>query len=246
MSHLFRTDRGSRARVRRSLLVAGVAFALPLTIAAQAQAQPVAQGVVALWHMDETSGTIMNDSVGTNDGTLKNVTLGQTGFLGKAYKFNGSTSQIIVPTADALNPGSSDFTAKAHVKFSVVPPPSVGDYDIIRKGFNSTPGGDWKMEILPVSGKGVASCHFKGSSASSTLTDSSGPSLADNQWHTISCKKTSTQLRLTIDGRLLTKTVTIGTISNTEGLNIGFKDDPSNPPQDWYKGTMDEVSISKR
>jgi hypothetical protein len=244
MSHLFRSRSGSRARTRRSLFVVGVALALPLMIAAQAQAQP--QSTVALWHMNEASGTVMTDAIGSNDGTLKNVTVGKPGFTGTAYQFNGTNSQIIVPSADALNPGSSDFTAKVHVKFSVVPPPSVGDYDLIRKGFNSTSGGDWKMEILPVSGKGVASCHFKGSSGSATVTDSSGPNLADNQWHTISCRKTSTQLRLTVDSRLLTTNVTIGTISNTEGLNIGFKDDPGNPPQDWYNGRIDEVSISKR
>jgi hypothetical protein len=193
--------------------------------------------------MDETSGTTMNDAVGSNDGTLAHVKIGVPGLTGTAYRFNGKTSQIIVPSADALNPGSSTFTVTVNVKFSIVPPASVGDYDLIRKGFSGTSGGDWKMEILPVSGKGVGSCYFKGSTSSTTLTDT--VNLADNHWHSITCQKTSTQVKLTVDGRTLTTTKTIGTISNTVSLNIGFKNDPGNPPQDWYKGVMDEVSISK-
>lgn len=230
-----------RPTLRRSLVVVGLAFTGVIAIAAQAQASTV----VALWHMDETSGTVMHDAVGGNDGRLTDVRIGIPGVRGKAYAFNGSSSSIIVPSSDALNPGSSDFTVSLFVAFGIVPPPEVGDYDLVRKGFSGTSGGDWKVEILPVSNKGVASCYFRGSTGSATLTDSNGPNLADRKKHRITCEKLSGSIKLTVDDRTLTKTATVGTISNTRDVNIGFKDDPGNPPQDWYRGRMDEVIISK-
>src|SRR5437764_1462668 len=56
-----------------------------------------ATGTVALWHMDETSGTVMSDSVGGHTGTLHSVQLGQPGFLGTAFGFSGG--YVSVPSA---------------------------------------------------------------------------------------------------------------------------------------------------
>src|SRR5205085_619713 len=64
-------------------------------------------GTVALWHMDETSGTVMYDSVGTHNGTLHSIQLGLPGFSGKSYGFNGTSSSVTVPSAPDLNPGSA-------------------------------------------------------------------------------------------------------------------------------------------
>jgi hypothetical protein len=67
-------------------------------------APPPSSGQVALWHMDETSGSVMHDSVGGHDGTLSNVRLGVPGFTNTAFGF--TTSSASVPSAAALNPGS--------------------------------------------------------------------------------------------------------------------------------------------
>src|SRR5439155_12704584 len=120
-----------------------IAAAAALTVAFSAHAASAA--TVALWHMDETSGSTMRDSVGANNGTLKNVALGKSGFLHSAYGFNGSSSIVTVPSSSALNPGSADFSFLVHVKFSKLPPT---DYDLLRKGLSSTAGGDYKLEIL--------------------------------------------------------------------------------------------------
>ena len=79
------------------------------------------QGVVSLWHMDETSGTTMVDSVGTNHGTLHSVTTGLPGFLGSAYGFNGVAGYVSVPSSGSLNPGSSNFSFTVHIKTTSVP-----------------------------------------------------------------------------------------------------------------------------
>jgi hypothetical protein len=212
---------------------AGAVIALALPSGASAS-------VVSLWHMDETSGTTMRDSVGPNNGTLTNVALGQPGFLNLAFGFNGSNSIVTVPNNASLIPGAADFTVTVHVKFSAVPPPSIGDYDLVRRGLSSSTGGDWKVEILPRDNgtTAKASCHASGSAGSRTNTN--GPNLANNTWHTIRCIKRASSLTLQVDGVSYPKSATIGSITNTSRLTVGAKS-----TGDWYGGLMDEVSYSK-
>jgi hypothetical protein len=223
-----------RMKPRRGwMLAAGATMALALPAAASAS-------VVSLWHMDETSGTTMHDSVGPNNGTLTNVALGQPGFLNRAFGFNGASSIVKVPNNASLIPGASDFTVTVHVKFSTIPSPAIGDYDLIRRGLSSSSGGDWKIEILPRDNgtTAKASCHASGSVGSRTNTN--GPNLADNAWHTIRCIKRASSLTLQVDGVSYPKSATIGSITNTSQSTLGAKS-----TGDWYGGLMDEVSFSK-
>lgn len=212
----------------------GLALVLALSIVflVAAGTSARAASTVALWHMNESSGQMIDSSGSGNNGTLVNVTRVSPGFngSGRAYSFNGTSSQVRVPNSSSLNPGSQNITMTAHVKFSVKPPPSVGDYDLIRKG-----SGIYKMEIL---GTGQAFCQFKGSGGGASIKG--GPNLANNQWHTIVCKKTSSQITLTVDGSSFSKSATTGSISSPAVLVLSGKPAGS---EDLYKGIMDEVRI---
>jgi hypothetical protein len=224
-----------RTTLRRTTLLAASALAALILPSAASAA------VVSLWHMDETSGTTMRDSVGPNHGTLTNVSLRQPGLQGSAYGFNGSSSIVKVPNNASLVPGAGDFSVAVHVRFPSIPSVSVGDYDLIRRGVSSSSGGEWKIEILRTNSgtAGKASCHVKGSSASATVTN--GPSLADNAWHTIACLKRASSIVLQVDGKSYAKTATVGSITNTSQLTVGAKISGG----DWYGGLMDEVSYSR-
>src|SRR3954470_19054272 len=114
-----------------------------VAMAAPAQAQ---SATAALWHMDETSGTIMHDSVGHHDGTISHVRLGQPGYLNTAFGFARSDkSQATVPSASDLNPGSGAFTVSLHVYATTTA--TDGDYDLVKKGSYSSPGGEYKVEM---------------------------------------------------------------------------------------------------
>jgi len=197
----------------------------------------VAASPAALWHMNETSGTIMNDSSGHGfNGTLSNVKTGVPGFSeSTGYGFNGTSSKVVVPDAPGLNPGTRDLVVSVHVALTAVP---ADDYDLIRKGLQSTAGGDWKIEIVRVNGAAIARCYLRGSSGSWQKT--TGPNLADGAWHTITCERHATSVQMTVDGTVWKKTTTIGSISNTASLSIGAKAGGG----DWTKGTIDEVSIT--
>jgi hypothetical protein len=197
------------------------------------QATSTQPGLVALWHMDEASGTVMYDSIGNHTGTLYSVQTGLPGFLGSGYGFNGSSSYVSVPTASDLNPGSADITITIHFKTSSTPPPPPADWDLIRKGLYTTTGGEFKMEFQQ---SGQASCGFKGSAAYAELI--AGPNLIDGQWHTIQCVKTASAIKVIVDGQTFSKAASVGSIANTTPVVIGAR-----PGSDWTKGTLDEASI---
>ena len=221
-------------KLLRALVLAAVgvgAVAAP-TLAAPAPA--------AVWSMNETSGTVMNDSSGHgNNGTLRNITLGVPGFAGTGYGFNGTSSRVIVKNAASLNPGAADVTVTVHVATTTRP---ADDYDLIRKGLQSTSGGDFKIEIVNVSGVAKARCYFRGSKGSYQKTVSV-PNLLNGAYHTIICQKTATTVVMTVDGTVYRHTGAIGSISNTSDLIIGAKS-AATTSDDWFKGSLDEVSIT--
>jgi concanavalin A-like lectin/glucanase superfamily protein len=188
-------------------------------------------GLVALWHMNETSGTVMNDSIAGHNGTLHSVQLAVPGFSGTGYGFNGSSSYVSVPSAGDLNPGSANLTITINLKATSVP--ATPDWDLIRKGLYTTPGGEYKMEYQP---SGQASCGFNGSAGYSELT--AGPAINNGQWHTVQCVKTSTAIKVVVDGQAFSKSATIGTIANTDASPIGAR-----PGSEYFKGSLDEASI---
>lgn len=217
--------------MRRSLQVLGTSVAaLMFLVMAGLPAKAVT--TAGLWHMDESSGQAIDSSGMGNNGTLENVTRVTPGFdgTGGAYSFNGTSSRVVIPNSSSLNPGALDVTLTAHVKFSVIPPPSVGDYDLIRKGT-----GIYKMEIMST---GQAFCKFVGSTMK--LSIKKGPNLADGLWHTIVCRKTTSGITLTVDGTSFTKSGSVGSISSNSKLYFGAKPNGG----DRYNGILDEVTIA--
>lgn len=197
------------------------------------QASSSGAGVVALWHMNETSGTTMIDSAGSHNGALHSVQLGLPGFSGLAYGFGGSSSYVSVPSATDLNPGSSNVTITIHLNTTGTPPPPPADWDVIRKGTYTSTAGEFKMEFQQT---GQASCGFNGTSHYAELI--AGPKINNGAWHTIQCVKTASAIKLIVDGQTFSQSATVGSIVNTAAVVIGAR-----PGSDWYKGTLDEASI---
>ena len=191
----------------------------------------------AIWHMDETSGSVAKDATGNGyDGAMQNIKRGVPGVSRTGFEFNGTSSRILVKDAPGLRAGDKDLVVTVYVSFTNKPN---GDYDLIRKGLSSSTGGDWKIEIMPTSVGSQAYCYWKGSIASKSKT--AGPDLADGRYHKITCEKHATTVALVVDGTRYSSTKTIGRIDNTAQLSIGAK---AGSGGDWYKGRMDEVSVT--
>ena len=228
------TDVGSTIEVTvtaSNMAGSAIASSAPTAVVVPGSGPP--PGLVALWHMDETTGSTMFDSVGAHNGTLHSTQTGLPGFTGTAYGFNGSSSYVGVPSTADLNPGTANITFTIHLKTSGTPPPPPADWDVFRKGLYTTGGAEYKMEFQQT---GQASCGFEGTGGYAELV--AGPAINDGQWHTVSCVKTSTAIQVVVDGQVFSKSATIGSISNTTDVAIGGR-----PGSDWYQGQLDEASI---
>jgi hypothetical protein len=222
-------------RVLLSVMLGGLGAAAvaPAGLAAAGTPSPArpAPGavLVALWHMDETSGTVMADSVGGHNGTLSAVQIGVPGFIGTAYGFRRGV--VSVPSAKALNPGRKKLTVAIRMNTTVAP--LRPDWDLLRKGVFGSGVGDYKIEYQP---SGQASCGFLGSAGSAEIV--AGPTLNDGRWHTVQCVKTATSIRLVVDGQTFSKRARIGSISNHAPLVIG-----SRPGSEFFVGSLDEAYV---
>jgi Laminin G domain len=215
------------SRTTRALAALSATCAVAVALPASALA-----GTAALWHMDETSGTVMHDAAGNHNGTLHHVQTGVSGYQRTAFGFSRSAnSEVTVPSASSLNPGSGSFTISLHVWATVAP--SKGDDDLVKKGSYGTAGGEYKVELLQ---NGRASCAFKGSKHYAAV--SGGPDLTTGHWFTVRCTKTSTSVILKVAGRVFTKDVSVGTIANTSQVGLGAA-----PGSDFTTGRLDEVAL---
>jgi len=204
------------------------------------QAFPAFATVVGQWNMDNTFGTTMEDSSGNgNDGTTYDIVTS-----GGGYIFNGTSSKAVVPHSASLTPGDSDFSWTVQVQTDRIP--DVGtDYDLMRKGTGTKTGGEYKLEIVNVRGKGVAKCVVWDNAAHSA-TKQGTTNIADDMLHTITCSKTSTGLTITVDAlKPLTKAAAVGAITTTLPLTLGVKAaKATGSTADWYPGNMRSASVS--
>jgi hypothetical protein len=223
-------------RIVVSVMLAGLAAVAvaPERAAAGAATSPArpAQGavLVALWHMDETAGPVMADSVGGHNGIISGgVQVGLPGFIGLAYGFQRGV--VSVPSGKALNPGRKKLTLA--IRMLTATAPLRPDWDLMRKGVFGSGIGDYKIEYQPT---GQASCGFLGSTGEAEIV--AGPALNDGRWHTVQCVKTATSIRLVVDGRTFSKHAKVGSISNHAPLVIG-----SRPGSEFFEGALDEAYV---
>jgi hypothetical protein len=216
---------------RGTAILAGVGLALAWPALAGA-------ATVALWHMDETAGRTMTDSVGRHDGRLRHVALAQPGFSATGYGFAGVGSVATVPSRADLNPGAAPFTVTIHFRTNVV---SRDDSeDLMRKGLSTNSRTLWKIELRPNASHTAARvrCYFHGSRAAASIY-ASPANVADGAWHTLQCFKQNGVVGMVFDGKLRTKAARVGSISNRAVLTIGAK----SRSDDAFPGLIDEAAF---
>jgi hypothetical protein len=231
--------------------LAGVTVALGV-LASTAPAAEASDDVVAqqalvgtprgAWQLDEpgTPATAFDSSGFGNHGTNQDV-IG----TGSGYRFNGTSSRVVVADSPSLDPGTANFSFGVTLVMTTPPTPLGETYDVLRKGIASTVGGEYKLEIKNVKGTARARCVAK-DSAKVVVAIVAPTNLADGATHTVTCSKTSTGVSVQIDALTpRTKTVTaLGSVSNASALGIGAKAEPSvKTGFDWYLGLIDDAWV---
>ncbi len=230
-----------RSKARRALLASVILVVALVLVASPAWAVLLK---AADWQMNETSGQMIDLSGNINYGTPIDVF--QTGWL---YVFNGSTSYVVVPDNDSLDPVDRDIMLTASV---LINGESLDDdsYDVVRKGLVTTEGGDYKMEIKRNSKSdpsvGKLHCFFRGDEG--TARKVARPDIVDGNWHTLQCVKTSNSVVAKVDGKSFTSTGSAGSIANASEVMVGAKQvtltkSGAEKGDDVFDGSMDFVSI---
>jgi len=107
---------------------------------------PIDDNLVMFYKFNETSGTVATDSKGSNNGTIVNAVINQTGLIDKCYEFNnGATNQYVsIPSSSDLNFGTGAFSIEVWVN------PSANFGRILNKYNSST--GDLEYRLFIQSG----------------------------------------------------------------------------------------------
>jgi hypothetical protein len=214
----------------RASAVAVLIAAMTLLLAGPAQAD---SSVRARWNMSSLP-TMVDKAGGDNDGKTHHVTKNGSG----NYHFNGDNSIATVPDKGNLDPGTATIKLTARVRFT--DRPSKGDtHDLIRKGFNTNGGGDYKMEILGRSSHvAVAACTFKDNQG--VVAHAYGTiDLANRGFTTITCKKSGSSVQVNAAGETKKTSKHLGSISNGAPLHVGAKGDGT----DWFEGDIDFAMV---
>jgi hypothetical protein len=205
--------------MRRVVAVLGCAVALLLTAPANA-----AVTQVGLWTMNEVAGaTVMRDATtpAENGDVGANVHTGVAKGADRGYAFPGgaggsanASNIVVVPDSSTLNPGSRDFHVTVQVSLSAAD--GVED-NLAQKGQSCPTCQLWKLELYD----GIPKFYVKGSSTARSVTHTS--KVSDGLPHTIVADKLGASLRLTVDGVAVSKSVTVGSVSNASTMTAGGK-----------------------
>ncbi|HEX6248372.1 MAG TPA: LamG-like jellyroll fold domain-containing protein [Nocardioidaceae bacterium] len=208
-------------------VIAGVMWAVSL--GAADPSRPVTRTQPPLEAVDSSG----NGHDGVNQGR---PSVGLPGRSGTSYSFHRDGSWVQVASNPRLNPQSRDFRVSAWINFSHRPVRRE-TYDIARKGLAFTPGGEFKLEIVP---PGHVRCSAKDSSGATAMVTHREIDVADGAWHHVACARTGTLWSAVVDSRVVSQEVALERIGNTVAIAIGSK----YGREDGVAGRVDEVKLA--
>ena len=207
-------------------------------------------GLIGLWHFDEGSGTVANDSSGKdNVGTLINGSTWTGGKINSALGFDGIDDYVRVRDSSTLRPENGSWTISIWAK----PPNQNLSVPIVAKRQNASPYEQFDLGISGPdshswpSGKKIVFNYIEAVSRnerSGYTTDN----VVDGEWHhivTIADKDYDT-IRMYVDGQERSVVVehrygSWPTINNSDDLQIGGENSSL-----YFNGIIDEVRIYNR
>jgi hypothetical protein len=209
----------------------------PLVLSAQQD--PLQNGLIAHWALDEGSGAILRNSVNSDTGSLAGGTSWIEGPHNAAVQFNGSTGYAALPSIDIP---SSRVTLAAWVRITNYPANT--DQRIISKSIGSAEQAHhWMLSHVRQGNRNLLRFRLRTGSNTSTLIASSGD-LPTNTWFHAAATYDGANMRLFLNGVEVGRAAQSGTIPSDTSvpLNIARSPDGSN----YLAGALDDVRIYNR
>ena len=188
------------------------------------------------------NGNANDESGNSNNGTVYDATLAvdNRGISNRAYYFDGVNDYISVPHNSLFDFGTGDFTVSAQVKTNVIPS---GSWSAIIGKHNAATGHDneFFLMIEGSTGKPI----FGLSTYTGVFERANGTvSICDNKYHLITGVKINNQIRLYIDGILVSTASSYINPDNTNSINIGRS--YYNAGYGYFDGNIDYIRVFKR
>jgi hypothetical protein len=194
---------------------------------------PAASGLVAAWGFNEGAGMTVADASGKGHaGTVTSTAWNTTGRFGKALSFNGSSSWVTVADANDLDLTSA-LTLEAWVRPSAL-------------------GSVWRTVLFKERAGGIVYSLYANQDTGRPVgqlwlgseRDALGSaSLALNAWSHLASTYDGSNLRLYVNGALVSTTAVSGSLAASTGvLRVGG----NGVWPEWFAGSIDEVRVYNR
>lgn len=190
--------------------------------------------IVGWWKLN---GNTVDSSGQSNHATVSaNVTSapGQSGLANGAYSFNGTNSQIAIPSQESLTP-SAALTVSAWAK----PNTATGLRGIVSKDIQSGIGNP--PYAIHQNGTAVTIYTTNSANSSKTIANCGSSVLSSGIWSHMLTTFDGTTVRLYVDGSLCSTTALQTDLAVTTGaLRIGQQKNGSGR---WFSGDIDDVRV---
>ncbi len=204
---------------------------------------PVSNNLVAWWKLDEKSGSTAFDTIGGNNGSLKNYpSWSSNGQVGGSLSFDGVNDYVRVADNNALDFGTGDFSISVWVKTS-----DSSGIDVILDKRTEASGPVQGFVLFTYNGE----LGFQlGDGKGHTNYGSNNAFIADGNWHQVTVTVDRNAVgggKWYVDGvnvGSFTPTGRQGSLSNNKALTLGRRSDSSSAG--YFKGSLDEVMLFNR
>ncbi len=207
------------------------------------QESSLLDNIIAYYDCDETSGTTLNDSHGSNDGTASGaITLGATGKLGYGVSFSGTTGSVSIPYSADLVPTDS-IAISLWFKVSSLPTTLGHDSYIYRQRHGADPWESTVLKIYESGGSNYLYGKFVDADGDGFFVQYDTPITADTWYHVgLANRGNGNYIELWVDGVRVDETAGFdgSMYPATSSINIGNAYDGG---EEGFAGVIDEVSI---
>ncbi|MFH1716823.1 MAG: LamG domain-containing protein [Planctomycetota bacterium] len=210
----------------KSLLSISLAMALGLALTGNADAE-----LVGWWRLDEGSGTTAFDSSGNgNDAQFEGAPVWvQSGKLGGAIRFNGSSDYLAAPDSESLDINGDQVSMAAWVNGEDWP----GANHVVRKIADTGTGSIYMIRVQP----DTVRVYLNTSAGESLLQGTKV--LATNEWVHIAVTYDGAQAIIYVDGQLDVAMDVSGQLNESDNeLRIGRGE-----PAGYFMGMIDDVRL---
>jgi len=237
---------------RKNIFTMGLLFGILLIFLIEVVSAACPSGMVSYWNFDDASGNTASDSVGDNDGTLRNDPVWTTGQVNGTLDFDGVNDYVDV--GDVLDMGTQSFSVGVWIKSEGFQGSNVYGGKIINKGLTNDgtpPNAGYGLRLWPNNKLEVMLID----SANTFFKYNSPTTLNNNQWYYLvfTVDKTNSISKLFIDGREDTSKDITGMISLDTNIPLvvgalhrGIYHGPVWRTTEFFNGLIDEVAIYNR